>query len=318
MARYYYLAKSNDAYTNLSTDEALLESLQPDDFLLYFYCNARAVIIGRNQNAWRECDLTALQRDKVQLVRRCSGGGAVYHDLGNLNFSFMTGRAHYDLSRQFSLVCDALMEFDLAAELSGRNDLTLNGRKFSGNAFLTRGEIRQHHGTLLVNGDLGVMQRYLKPDPEKLRSKGVASVRARVCNLNEFDPRITVEALQTALLRACERNGGALAPYAPSKAVLEKAEHLRMLRSAAAWVLGESPAFDFRCARRFSFGQAELCLTIKRGVVESAVLYTDALDPNLSDEIRAALIGVPFLPYALADALSFRPELAAFVSEQAT
>ena len=199
MNNLLYMSPTGDGWKNLAADEWFLDHLPEDTVLLYFYINDNAVIIGKNQNPWRECDLTAMEQDGVQLVRRVSGGGAVYHDGGNLNFSFIASRTRYDEQKQFELILQAVRSLGIACEFSGRNDLLAEGRKFSGNAFCHRGPNCQHHGTLLVDADMGRLQRYLKPDPRKLRAKGVASVRSRVCNLKELCPGLTAEAVRRAV-----------------------------------------------------------------------------------------------------------------------
>ena len=130
MAVYLYDSRSFDGWMNLSVDRFFLENLKSDDIMLYFYVNENAVIIGKNQNAWRECNVSAMERDHVQLVRRHTGGGAVYHDMGNLNFSFIAGNGIYDQDRQFNVILKALRGFGLDGEKSGRNDLLIDGKKF--------------------------------------------------------------------------------------------------------------------------------------------------------------------------------------------
>ena len=208
MKNYLYISTSGDGWTNLGTDEWFLEHVAPDEMALYFYINDNAVILGRNQNPWAECDLAAMERDHVQLVRRITGGGAVYHDRGNLNFSFIAGSGRYDQDRQLRLILEAVRALGIPCEATGRNDLAVEGRKFSGNAFCKRSKVQQHHGTLLVASDLDQLQKYLRVDPRKLRSKGTKSVRARVCNLSDFLPGLRVEALLEALKSAFAREYG--------------------------------------------------------------------------------------------------------------
>ena len=130
-----YISDSNNAWHNLAVDEFLLNSVGKDEIILYLYINSDSVIIGKNQNAWKECNIESMNRDGVKLVRRITGGGAVFHDLNNLNFSFISSKDLYDVQRQFGVILKALESVGLKAEFSSRNDLTINGRKFSGNAF---------------------------------------------------------------------------------------------------------------------------------------------------------------------------------------
>ena len=316
MGNYVYCAASHSGYDNLALDEWFLDNLAPEDWLLYFYQNANAVIIGRNQNPWRECDLAAMERDGVELVRRITGGGAVYHDLGNLNYSFITGAARYDLEAQRQILLEALASLGLTCTVSGRNDLLADGLKISGSAFAARGQLRQHHGTLLIAADLGQLAAYLRPDALKLRAKGVASVRARVTNLSQLRPGLTVEAVMAAVTEAAARALGPFTPYPVDAAVWESAAPYRARQASAAWRLGKTPQFDLQLTTRFAWGGVELLLKLSRGTVERAEVYTDALDVDLAQTVAARLTGAA--TGALADSLEADPpgplaDLAAFL-----
>ncbi len=291
----FYFSPYGDGWHNLAADEYFLDTLGPESFLLYLFVNENAVILGRNQNPWRECDLEAMDRDGVQLVRRVTGGGAVFHDGGNLNYSFLCGRDVYDPDGQAEIILRAVRDLGVPAERSGRNDLiTTDGRKFSGRAFCARGEIRQHHGTLLIRADLSRMPRYLRPSAEKLRSKGVASVQSRVCNLTELVPGLTVERVAQALRSSCERAFGPLADFEPDGTVLAEIAPYEEKQRSWQWRFGKSPAFDFTAEGRFAWGEAQFSLSVADGTVREAALYTDALDVALPDRIRALCSGRRF------------------------
>ncbi len=300
----YYIAPTGDAYENLARDEYFLTHLPSDTILLYFYVNDNAVIIGRNQNAFAECDRAAMSADSVQLVRRITGGGAVYHDGGNLNFSFLAPSDLYDTDAQDEILLSALQSLGIKAERNGRNDLVADGRKFSGNAFGERAKKRLRHGTLLINSDLTRLQRYLTVSAKKLRAKGVASVRSRVCNLAEFRADLTSERMMEALIRSFEAYYGSTVTEFPLGDA-EKAEirHLRAIRASDDWVLGEAPSFDYTVEERFSFGMAELCVSVADGRVDKIRLFTDALDTTLAERVQAVLAGIYFSPEAIAHAL---------------
>ena len=305
MANYVFRAPTGDGWDNLARDEWFLDHLRPEDWILYFYVNENAVIIGRNQNPWRECNLTAMERDGVQLVRRITGGGAVFHDRGNLNFSFITGADRYDVEAQHEIILRAVRSFGIPCERSGRNDLLADGLKISGSAFAARGQLRQHHGTLLIAADLGQLAAYLRPDALKLRAKGVASVRARVTNLSQLRPGLTVEAVMAAVTEAAARALGSLTPYPMDAAVWESAAPYRARQASAAWRLGKTPQFDLQLTTRFAWGGVELLLTLGHGTVERAEVYTDALDVDLAQTVAARLTGAA--TGALADALEADP-----------
>ena len=199
------ISPSGDGHRNLAADEFLLSQYRScalDGVTLYFYVNSNAVIIGRNQNAWRECNLSRMAEDAVQLVRRHTGGGAVYHDEGNLNFSFIADERLYDKERQTAVVLRALARFGIQAEVNGRNDLTVGGRKFSGCAYGLSGRARAMHGTLLISTDFGRLSEYLRPSKKKLESKGVESVRSRVVDLSEIAD-VSVDRARAAKVATC-------------------------------------------------------------------------------------------------------------------
>lgn len=301
MANWLYVSNSQDGWRNLAVDEYFLDMLAPQDMLLHFYVNANAVIIGRGQNPWAECNLAAMRADDVQLVRRISGGGAVFHDAGNLNFSFIAGAGVYDVQRQLGLILSAVRALGIPCDFSGRNDLLSDGRKFSGNAFCARRDVRQHHGTLLIDADLTRLQRYLNVDPRKLQAKGVKSVRSRVCNLKEQRPELTVEGMLAVLKDAYRQGYGeyteierldeaAVAPY------YEK-------QRSDQWRLGVTPRFDVEIENRFAWGNMQLLLTLRQGRVDEAHAYSDAIDAELTGEIEQRLLGMEYDMQRIAAAL---------------
>ncbi len=296
-----YVSNSGDGWRNLGIDEYFLEHTGPEDMLLYFYINRNAVIIGHGQNPWVECNLSAMHRDEVQLVRRITGGGAVFHDAGNLNFSFIAGEKVYDVQRQLGMILSAVRALGIDCDFTGRNDLIAEGRKFSGNAYCSRKGIKQHHGTLLIRSDLSRLQNYLNVDPRKLQAKGVKSVRSRVCNLSEFAPELTCEAMLSALKDAFRAEYG---EYEELTALDESAVAPYIEKHASdAWRLGETPRFDVEIENRFPWGNVQLMLTLRKGRVHDAKAFTDALDVSIPDEICALLAGVVYHSDAMADAL---------------
>lgn len=315
-----YVSTSHDGWRNLAVDEYFLDHVKPDDAMLYFYINANAVIIGRSQNPWAECNLQKMNADQVQLVRRITGGGAVYHDCGNLNFSFIMGENRYDLNKQMNLILNAVRAMGIPCEFSGRNDLLADGKKFSGNAFCTRSAVRQHHGTLLLNADLSKLQNYLNVDPRKLQSKGTKSVRSRVCNLSQFVPEIDcatmLEKLKNAYreiygdyqeLQTTDLDEKAIAPYYQKQ-------------MSEAWRLGQTPRFDIEIENRFAWGNVQLLLSLRHCVIEGLKVYSDANDAELADKVSARLLGCAFGSVPMSAALRGEneqlDELADFILQQ--
>lgn len=304
MSNYIYSAPTGDGWLNLARDGYFLENNKKGDVILYFYVNKNAVIIGRNQNAWKECSIANMDADGVQLVRRHSGGGAVFHDNGNLNFSFITDEKHYDLNRQMRVILNAVSKLGLKAELSGRNDITVDGKKFSGNAFSLAKGNRSHHGTILVNADLTKLSNYLCVSKEKMRSKGIDSVRARVCNLCELSSGLTVEAMRRLVIESFIEEYGAASEYVFDGTALAEVEERRERLASWEWRFGKTPQFDFETDKRFSFGDTQIYFNSRDGVIRETKVYSDCLDTELTTEIENALTGVHFRKEEIKAALS--------------
>lgn len=304
MSNYIYSAPTGDGWLNLARDGYFLENNKKGDVILYFYVNKNAVIIGRNQNAWKECSIANMDADGVQLVRRHSGGGAVFHDNGNLNFSFITDEKHYDLNRQMRVILNAVSKLGLKAELSGRNDITVDGKKFSGNAFSLAKGNRSHHGTILVNADLTKLSNYLCVSKEKMRSKGIDSVRARVCNICEISSGLTVEAMRRLVIESFIEEYGAASEYVFDGTALAEVEERRERLASWEWRFGKTPQFDFETDKRFSFGDTQIYFNLRDGVIRETKVYSDCLDTELTTEIENALTGVHFRKEEIKAALS--------------
>ena len=304
MSNYIYSAPTGDGWLNLARDGYFLENNKKGDVILYFYVNKNAVIIGRNQNAWKECNIANMDADGVQLVRRHSGGGAVFHDNGNLNFSFITDEKHYDLNRQMRVILNAVSKLGLKAELSGRNDITVDGKKFSGNAFSLAKGNRSHHGTILVNADLTKLSNYLCVSKEKMRSKGIDSVRARVCNICELSSGLTVEAMRRLVIESFIEEYGAASEYVFDGTALAEVEERRERLASWEWRFGKTPQFDFETDKRFSFGDTQIYFNLRDGVIRETKVYSDCLDTELTTEIENALTGVHFRKEEIKAALS--------------
>ncbi|MEA4913241.1 MAG: lipoate--protein ligase [Christensenella sp.] len=281
-----------DPYENLALEELLFET-QGEGATFYLWQNERTVVIGRNQNAWRECRVELLESEDGKLARRSSGGGAVFHDLGNLNFTFLLPKDRYDLVRQLGVIQKAAAKFGIETSFTGRNDLVLTatGEKFSGNAFRFSNNVALHHGTILISADFSRLGRYLAPSQMKLESKGVKSVVSRVTNLGTQNPALTIETMKQALMEAFEEEYGAYEPHSWDLIDKEKLEQKRQIYASWDWKFGATPAFNVSLENRFEFGCLELLLNVKNGVVESATCYTDAMDASLAKRVEDMLTG---------------------------
>jgi len=235
MIKYkYVISDSYNPYWNLATEERLLSMTEPDTVILYLWQNENTIVVGRNQDVYAECKVDEFQNSGGMIARRKSGGGAVYHDLGNLNFSFLSRESLSEKYNYREFVFQALRVFGIQAEFNGRNDLTVVGKKISGTAVYDNGTSVCRHGTLLVSTDLDKMTKVLTPDADKLKRNGVKSVASRVRNLSEDFPQVTVADLQTALIQVTE------AEQLDLKNQKEEIQKLADLYAKNDWIFGGS------------------------------------------------------------------------------
>ncbi len=296
MKLQFIVSDQTEPYWNIAVENFLVESAEC--VTLYLWRNRRTVVIGQNQNPYSEVNVEALEADGGFLMRRKTGGGAVYHDDGNLNFSFVVPKALYDHQRQFSVIQRAVESFGLHTELSGRNDILAEGRKFSGNAF-SKGRVNDlHHGTLLISGDMSDLAHYLKPKPAKLQKHGVASVRSRVVNLAELNPAITPESIAPRLKEAFLSEYSEYSEYSEHSDFSEiiKRPEVRALHDHFAspeWKYGRWRTFTAQHSAQFDWGGVELALTVdeSRGIITDVQIASDALDLAALDDARRLLTG---------------------------
>lgn len=296
-----------DPWFNLATEEWIFREMDPSVQTLFLWRNNHTVVIGRNQNPWTECNLKKMDEDGVKLARRTSGGGAVYHDLGNTCFTFLSPRDGYDRSTNSKIILDALeTSFGIKAEASGRNDLIVqnpdgdNGgpKKFSGSAFRETRDRAFHHGTVLMDADLSKLSQYLTPHPKKMMSKGRTSVRARVMNLKEIAPTIRHETLVPALIDAfCRHYGETATPEVLDHSSLQSLAGLQEKFSEFAswdWRFGHAPQFQIQLNEYLTWGFVDVFLDAEHGQVARVEVYSDSLFPKLIEVLQRALLSVPY------------------------
>jgi lipoate---protein ligase len=287
---YYIHAPGLIPYANQALEEYLLRRVRPGELILYLWQNKRTVVIGRNQNCWQECRVEQLIREGGFPARRLSGGGAVFHDSGNLNFTFCLREEDYNLDRQLAVIGGALAMAGIETEKSGRNDILVAGRKFSGNAFYKSGKQCFHHGTIMVDVDLEELGRYLNPSADKLAAKGVASVRSRVANLKEFAPELTIDTLRRLLTDSLgEIYGGGASLLELSAAEKKEVETLAKNYSDWNWIFGKQADFDIVLQNRFAWGGVCFNLAVLEGEIAEAIIYSDALEAELIVDIGEAV-----------------------------
>lgn len=303
-----YRTDNTDPYVNLAMEEHLTFSCEEDEVILFLWQNAHTVVIGKNQNPWRECCVERIKADGVYLARRMSGGGAVYHDMGNLNFTFIARDGLFDIVRQTDVILLACRLMGIYAEKTGRNDLTAEGKKFSGHAYYSSNGYNYHHGTIMMNVSEEDMPKYLMVSEAKLKSKGVASVRSRVTNLMDQIPEDrlleicgpeggvseadrtgkAVKAMQDQLIRAAEREYGCNAVFAE---LPEVPPELLERYASEEWRYGTRIPFSKVIEHRFEWGGVEVQLEMRGEYIRRCRLYSDALETELFGQIQELLPG---------------------------
>lgn len=286
---------SYNPWYNLALEEYLFDNVKSDEVIFYLWQNDNTVVIGRNQNPWRECRYNELEGDGGKLARRLSGGGAVYHDLGNLNFTFIAKKNIFNIEKQLQVIIEAVKLLGINAEFSGRNDIIAEGRKFSGNAFYYDEDNCYHHGTLLVASEMTKLAKYLQVSKEKIKSKGIESVEARVTNLSNINPAIDINSLSKAL----EESFQLIYNNTISETIIRDGDtsefrELYEKYSSWKWRYGETPNFEINLYNRFTWGDLDINLNLKDAHVSDIAVFSDAMDSNLIKDIEKALKGIKF------------------------
>jgi lipoate-protein ligase A len=299
----FYLGDTFDPHLNLAKEKFLFDAVDEDSLILYLWQNQNTVVIGKNQNAFSECRTELLKEEGGTLARRLSGGGAVFHDLGNLNFTFLCTTENLDISRHMQVIREACRLAGIETELSGRNDILADGRKFSGNAFYNSKGHSYHHGTILIHANMEKLGRYLTPPKAKLEAKGVKSVRSRVINLTELAPSLTCESMKDYLLTALAKVHG-IKPEKIEEIDTEQLASLAEQYGSWEFLYGTPLPFNVSCEGRLPFGSMELQMHVENGIIAALKFYTDALDSELSDTVERALVSLPFDLTAISNALT--------------
>lgn len=297
-----------DPRINLAIEEYALKSLDINETYLLFYINEPSIIIGKNQNTIEEINTEYVEKNGIHVVRRLSGGGAVYHDLGNLNFSFITkddGESFHNFRKFTEPVVNALRKLGVNAELSGRNDLLAEGRKISGNAqFSTRGRMFSH-GTLLFDSEIESVVSALNVKKDKIESKGIKSIRSRVANISEFlTEKVTIEEFRSLLLKNIFEGMDEIPEYVLTEKDWEKIHELSKERYQNwDWNYGKSPKFNLQHSHRFPVGQIDVRFEVNKGNIENCKIYGDFFGVGDVTEIEDKLTGIKYEKSQIADAL---------------
>lgn len=288
---------NNDPHLNLALEEYIVRNFTDKDYLL-FYINKPSIIIGRNQNTLEEVNQNYVVDNHIDVVRRISGGGAVYHDFGNLNFSFITDhdiKSFNNFKKVTAPIVQVLNEMGVAAEMKGRNDVVVDDRKISGNAQFSTGRRMFTHGTLLLNSDLNEVTKALQVKMSKLTSKGHKSVRSRVANIQEFlkEPLDVLE-LREKILNGLNKAGD-FETYLLTPEQWKEVHELKESKyDQWDWNYGRSPKFNLQRERRFSIGIIDLRLWVEKGFITEVKIYGDFFSSQPIEELEEVLTGLKY------------------------
>lgn len=306
-----FLSDSFNPHLNLATEEWIFHNLDPSMQILFLWRNEETVVIGRNQNPWSECNLAKMKTDKVHLARRTTGGGAVFHDLGNTNFTFLSPKESYKRENNIAIILNALKNFGIHGEASGRNDLLIpfhdGPRKFSGSAYREKRDRAFHHGTLLLKANLTRLGEYLTPNPKKLQAKGKESVRARVANLSEVTPGLDHDQIVTAMAQSFENfYGGKAEVESLAMSSLQQIPELKTQYeelSSFEWLYGRTLEFSHKMDEYLTLGFFDFHFKVEDAIVKDLQVYTDCLYPLLIEDLTQALKGQVYKGASFREAL---------------
>ncbi len=310
------ISETFNPWFNLATEDWIFRDMDPETQILFLWRNQETVVIGLFPNPWAECNLEKMDQDNILLTRRQSGGGAVFHDLGNTNFTFLSGRADYDKAVNNKIITNALAQFGIEAKASGRNDIIVSqteagetsDRKISGSAFKETKDRCFHHGTLLINANLAKLGEYLSPAKKKLVSKGITSVRSRVANLSDLNPEVSHDTLCKAIISEFFKHYG-------SKCEIEILDESKLKTIPALstyfdklkdwnWRFGETPEFDHHLHERFDWGAVDVHINSKKGKIQDIKIFSDSLHPEMIEHLNTNLQNVSYNPEGIKSGVS--------------
>lgn len=285
---------NTNPYINLAMEEYLYEHFIEGTAILFLWQNANTIVIGQNQSAYSQCEISEVKKAGTHIARRRSGGGAVYHDLGNLNYTFISQNKPKVCADNFNIIVQMLKDVGLDAEFSGRNDILIDGKKVSGNAFLCDDKKMCHHGTLLVDSDQDMMYRLLRIDNEKWKDKGIKSAKGRTENLKHYLPNVSVDLLKDLLKKEfCSFYSGATIHEGADKqsSLFDKEELEKLVKkySSREWIFEKQFEENLHIQKRFNWGQITILMNIRKNIIEEIAFLSDAMDTAIIENITQRL-----------------------------
>lgn len=292
-----YSSTSNDPFKNLALENYIFSRLASNEKVLLFYVNKPCIVMGRFQNPWIECKLSKMIENDVSLVRRQSGGGTVYHDPGNLNFCFMQKTREHLKDDNNQILVNALSQLGIHAKASGRSDLIYENEgctyKFSGSAFKQKKDRSFHHGTLLIDSDLGLLNDFLIPKDRNIQAKGIKSVRSKVINLSHVNKSLTALLLQEAIINSCKDfykiEDVSTIPM-ESFYEHEIVNNYQQFLKNWDWMFGETPLFKLNITLKYG----NIHFEVKKAIILKCECELSSVHPSLAQELSNALIGQSF------------------------
>lgn len=291
----YIKNNSNNPYFNLAFEEYVFNNMHEADEYLLLWQNRPTIVVGKHQNTIEEINMDFIKANSIQVVRRLSGGGAVYHDLGNLNFTFIvknTESTSFDFKKFTLPVINALKKLGVEAEFNSRNDLAIKGKKFSGNSQYMKKNALLHHGTLLFNSDLEMLVKALNVSNEKIVSKGIKSIRSRVTNIREhLDLDIGMPQFKELLLKYLFEDEEIHGAELSEGQTMEVKKLMEEKYNTWEWNYGESPKFNVKKSQRLEYGKVDAFIDVEKGIIKGCKFHGDFFGSGDLGDIEGKLIG---------------------------